>query len=205
MYCVVGFFDGFFDGYQLTAYNVTVLYRKGNSISQRIDAKNMKWVDNNWVFQGVIKRLFNNNEKMEKLAKLSGLELNVKPEDLSIIQIKPEEMNYAELKKFINKLKSLGGDATGWSVNLYQKLSFPFSNFIIVLFGIAFASTGWRGGGAAKGYAISLLICFLYYGINVSMGPILGQKGLLHPALAAWLGNIIFGTFGVIVLVKTPK
>ncbi|MFC1558733.1 LptF/LptG family permease [candidate division KSB1 bacterium] len=196
---------GYFDGEKLTAYNISALSQKDNAVTHRIDAKQMKRIDSSWVLiNGVERKFSETGEELKAFKEMDNPSIHVKPEDLSVIQIKPGEMNYAELEKFIKKLSYLGSDTAKWSTHLYQKFAFPFSNFIIVLFGIAFASAGWKGG-AAKGFSISLIICFFYYGINVSLGPILGEKGMLPPELAAWLGNIIFGVLAVISLKHSPK
>jgi len=196
---------GYFDGEKLTAYNINIQIRNVNSITQRIDARKMEWSKKKWIlYDGVIRNFIGENEELKTFTTLSDYTLNAKPQDLSVIQIKPEEMNYTELKDFITKLRNLGGDTLKWSVNLNQKLSFPFSSFIIVMFGISLASASWRRG-TAKSFGISLLICFLYYGINISLGPILGESNILHPALAAWMGNIIFGILGIFSLLHAPK
>ncbi len=196
---------GYFDGEKLTAYNINIQNKKGNAITQRTDAKRMEWVKDRWIlYNGVIRIFTDEAEKLETFTQKTDNTLNAKPQDIGAIQIKPKEMNYYELKIFIEKLKNLGNDTLKWSVHLNQKLSFPFSNFIIVMFGISLASAGWRRG-TAKSFGISLLICFLYYGVNVSLGPILGESNILPPLLAAWLGNIIFGIFGIISLIQAPK
>ena len=196
---------GYFDGKKLTAHNINIQNKKRNTITQRVDARRMEWVDDKWIlYDGVIRNFTDETEELETFTQSNNISLNAEPKDLGAIQIKPEEMNYSELKSFIEKLKNLGSDTLKWSVHLNQKLSFPFSNFIIVMFGISLASAGWRRG-TAKSFGISLLFCFLYYGVNVSLGPILGQSNILPPPLAAWLGNLIFGTFGIISLLRAPK
>lgn len=196
---------GYFDGEKLIAYNINIQIKKGNTITERVDVKIMKWTNDKWTFNnGVFRNFKNEKEEVKIFSQLSDYPLNIKPDDLSAIQIKPEEMNYIELKYFIKKLKGLGSDTIRWSIDLNEKLAFPLSSFIIVLFGISFASKGWRGG-TAKGFGISLFICFLYYGINISLGPILGQRSILQPALAAWLGNIIFGGLGIFTFINARK
>lgn len=196
---------GYFDGEKLIAYNINVQIKKANTITERIDAKMMGWTNDRWIFyNGVIRKFKNESEEVTISPQITDYLLNIKPDDLSAIQIKPDEMNYMELKNFIKKLNNLGGNTISWRIDLNHKLSFPLSSFIIVLFGISFASRGWRGG-TAKGFGISLLICFLYYGINISLGPILGQRNILPPASAAWLGNIIFGGLGIFTFFRARK
>jgi lipopolysaccharide export LptBFGC system permease protein LptF len=84
-----------------------------------------------------------------------------------------------------------------------MKISFPFANFIIVLFGAPLAS-GRKRTGKALGFGLSLLICFVYYGF-IKAGQVLGREAMLPPLLAAWIGNAIFGAMGIFFLVKARK
>jgi lipopolysaccharide export system permease protein len=61
-----------------------------------------------------------------------------------------------------------------------------------------------RRGGFALAFTAALAISFFYYGV-LQVGQVLGRQGILPPALAAWMPNIIFGALGVGILVKTPK
>ena len=51
--------------------------------------------------------------------------------------IKPEEMNYWDLKLFISKLKNNGKEYNKWLVDLHFKTAFAFSNVLMILFGIS--------------------------------------------------------------------
>ena len=84
----------------------------------------------------------------------------------------------------------IGSEARKWIVELYLKISYPFANFIIVLFGAPLAARKRRGGNAV-GIGISLLVCFIYY-FFVHTGRVIGHQGTFPPLFAAWLGNIIF-------------
>ena len=96
-----------------------------------------------------------------------------------------------------------GGDPDRWLVDLYLKIAFPFANFIIVLFGASLSSRKTRSGPAIS-FGISLLICFLYFGI-IKTGQALGHNGTLSPMLAAWIGNIIFGSAAVFIFFRMSK
>ena len=85
-----------------------------------------------------------------------------KPENLLDLQKKPEEMSYSELNEFIDELTRVGAEVRKWIVELYLKISYPFANFIIILFGAPIAAQK-RRSGTAVGIGISLLVCFIYF------------------------------------------
>ena len=176
----------------------------GEEMIKRIDARTMIWEDSTWVLKKAEVRTFKGEqEEFKTFAQLSHLDLTVTPNDLAQKPKDPEEMNIAELKKYINHIKSLGGDAQRWVADLHLKFAFPFANAIIVLFGTALASVR-RRSGAAIGFGISLFICFVYYTV-MEAGRALGKSGDLAPLAAAWIGNGIFGCIGLLILVKARK
>jgi lipopolysaccharide export system permease protein len=192
---------GFFNGIKNEAQRVSLFYFNGPILQKRIDAKTMTWQDQKWVLKNVVERRFeNSNEEIVNYPKLAITNLRFKPENLLELQKKPEEMSYPELDKFIDEMHAIGSEAKKWIVELYLKISYPFANIIIVLFGAPLAAIKRRSGNAV-GIGVSLLVCFIYY-FFVHTGRVLGHQGSLPPLLAAWLGNIIFIFAGFFTMVK---
>ena len=192
---------GFFNGTKNAAQRVSLLYFDGPILIKRLDAKTMTWQDQKWVLRNVVERRFeNSNEDIINYPKLAITDLRFKPENLLELQKKPEEMSYTELNKFVDEMLAIGSEARKWIVELYLKISYPFANFIIVLFGAPLAARK-RKSGNAVGIGISLLVCFIYY-FFVTTGRVMGHQGSLPPLLAAWFGNIIFTIAGVFTLIK---
>jgi lipopolysaccharide export system permease protein len=110
----------------------------------------------------------------------------------------PDEMGFFELRKFIKRIVRAGGDPIRERTDLYMKLSYPFINFIILLFGVPLALRFQRSG-LAMGFAQSLTIAFVYFGA-IRIGQVLAYNGTLPPLLGATIANIFFGTAGIILL-----
>jgi len=200
-FITIGYYDGNID----VGYNVDIQTLSGSMIRERITAKEIHWQGSEWTTYNGIKRVFEEEKEVtQRFDQETITFLNIKPQDLEGLPLEPEEMNYRELGKYIQRLRDLGGDTRLWTIMRNQKLAFPFSNFIIVLFGLAYASRKLRGGAAA-GVALSFLICFIYYGLNISVAPVLGEKGIFHPIMAAWMTNALFTVFGIITFIKTPQ
>jgi lipopolysaccharide export system permease protein len=194
----------FFNGSTNEAKKVSLQYFDGRQLVKRVDAQTMTWSEDNWVLHGIVERSFKDTTVSTKsYSELKPTDLNFKPENLLELQKKPEEMSYLELKTFITDMTQIGAEVRKWIVELYLKVSYPFANFIIILFGAPIAARK-RRSGTAVGIGISLLVCFVYF-LFIRMGQVMGHQGTLEPWLGAWLGNILFGVAGLYTLLKVRK
>jgi lipopolysaccharide export system permease protein len=186
----------FFDGIKNEGKKISLQYFDGRRLLRRIDAEKFSWIDQHWVLHNVTERVFNDSAlSVQKYVKNIQSDLTFKPASLLELQKQPEEMSFLELKEFIREMTAIGAEVRKWIVELYLKISYPFANFIIVLFGAPIAARK-RRSGTAVGIGISLLICFIYF-LFIRMGQVMGHQGTLEPWLGAWLGNILFGLAGV--------
>ncbi|MDZ7291661.1 MAG: LptF/LptG family permease [candidate division KSB1 bacterium] len=203
-------FIGYYDDATKTAQKVSIQNYNGVFIVERIDAVQMRWkalADGKtgiWEMRkGYRRRFEGEHEIATRFDTLAMPELSFTPQVLTKVQKNPEEMSYVELQQFIREVERNGGNPDRWLVDLYLKISFPLANFIIVLFGAPLAAGKVRSGGAF-GIALSLIVCFLYFG-TVKTAQSLGQSGTINPLLAAWLGNLIFLVAGSLILLKARK
>ena len=67
----------------------------------------------------------------------TAININLTPFDLAQETLKPEEMNYWELKQFVSKLKDYGVRDPRWAVNMYFKPAFACTSILMVLFGLS--------------------------------------------------------------------
>ena len=91
----------------------------------------------------------------------------------------------------------------GYLVDLNLKIAFPCANIIIVIFGAALASHV-KKSGAAMGFALSIGICFSYWGM-LRVSQAFGHSDILSPQLAAWGPNLIFGVVALLLIIRAPK
>lgn len=179
--------------------------KKFNLISQ-IYAKKAIWKGNHWIFYDGVYRQFDYGEERRIKEEKFNERIFYLPERLDHFcrkQKKPNEMSYFELRDYIAKLNKNGIPAIQEKVELYSKISFPFSCFIIMLIGIPFALQTSKSG-KVMGFALSIFICFFYWGM-FSVGKAIGENRILPPTLAAWFANIIFGILGISLIWKVQK
>ncbi|MBN2070649.1 MAG: LptF/LptG family permease [Candidatus Krumholzibacteriota bacterium] len=184
--------------------NIIVQEYEGSNLRKRIDARKAFWNGTSWVFVDGAVRMF--KEAGEDVTPFTRLEIDdfpEKPEDFAKNAIEPEEMNFNELRDYIEKVRRGGGSVDKYMVDLYFKFSFPFTSFIFAMIGVSLSSAK-RKTSMATGFGLTLLISFTYYGI-LRIGQSLGHSGVIPPPIAAWFGNIIFISIGGILLRKANR
>lgn len=193
---------------QKTAERVTVISMNEGVILERVDAKKITWIDslNQWVASGYSIRKFDQNglESNVIIPKSDSLiQIDFSPEDILKQGKLPDELNYNELSERITQLKENGVNTTRWEVSRYFKVSFAFTNLIVVLFGLPLVVIKPRGG-LTFAAGMSFLVIFFYYTF-IKFGQSLGFKGILEPLTSAWIGNIVFSIGGLILLFLSRK
>jgi lipopolysaccharide export system permease protein len=186
------------------AHNVTIQKIANGKLISRIDAPIMEWdsTRQNWVIPNHFSRKFFTDSILYAKSEVDTiLILNFNPTDLTQATVKPEEMNYWELKKFVVKLKNHGVKDPRWAVNMHFKTAFSCTSFLMVLFGISLSIRKPRSN-LAVGIGISIFIIFIYY-IAIKTGQSLGYKGTLSPIISVWAPNWFFLFSGIILFSKT--
>ena len=183
---------------------VVVQEYEDSKLKRRIDAQKAFWDGAKWVFmKGAIREFLETGEKITTFDRQPMPEFPERPDDLAKEEIEPEEMNYSELKDYIEKIRRGGGPVDKYLVDLYVKFSFPFTSLIFAVIGAALSSAR-RKPSMATGFGLTLFISFTYYGI-LRIGQALGHSGVIQPLFGAWMGNIIFFAVGGVLLYRANR
>lgn len=186
--------------------NLTVMRR-------RYDARQMEWgpADANadsthmgWTLvNGTVREFSGENEEVSIFERLSLGKLSISPADIEKKQRKPDELNYPELREFIENQQRAGQDVSRWMVDFHAKIAFPFASVIVVLFGVPFASIK-RRGGLAIDFGVCVAVTFVYLAF-MKTSQVFGYNGDINPLLTAWLANLIFLLLGIANLIRIQK
>ncbi len=184
----------FFDAERGILWGIT-LYNLDQQmhLHSRLDAERGEWKDNQWRFFNTLTTRFDDGAFPE-MSRAAVLEVDIPetPEDFKVVQKDVETMGYAELKRYIEKLRAEGYDATRYIVDLHGKIAFSLVSLILAVIGISFSLRSERSGGIAQGIGVGLVIGFSYW-LVFAFGMSLGRSGTLPPLAAAWFANILFG------------
>lgn len=195
-----------FDGGKKELLKVTYFeFEKNSILKRRIDAVKAVWSEEGWIFHEGVMRTFGagGDEDLLTFEKLPLPQLKETPLDFSREVKDPEEMSFLELIRYIQKKKRGGEEVEKEEVDLHTQFSFPLANLIVILFG-APLSARIRRSGVAFGFVLSLALCFLYWGM-LQISKAFGQNGSIPPLLAAWLPNLVFGGWGIVLLWRARR
>lgn len=123
-----------------------------------------------------------------------------RPEQLTASARAPQEMDYAELGRFIHAMERSGTDVNKWRVERMLKIAIPVTSLVILLFGAPLATSTQRGG-TAYGVGVSLATTIIFL-MLIQLTKAVGGKGIISPELAAWLPSILFGVIGLTLFTR---
>jgi lipopolysaccharide export system permease protein len=192
---------GVFQGFSVYRFDP-----KSFSIRERVFAKEAVWGDGTWTLRDGWQRKFDADGAMSSFEPFQEKKIQLRQAPSQILgeEKTPDQMNYWQLRGFIEDLKKRGYSVQELSVDLYEKLALPFVSLVMVVLGLPFAfRSGKRGSLYGIGLSIGLVV--IYYATFAVMSA-LGEIGFLPPFLAAWAPNILFagaGTYMMLTLVRT--
>jgi LPS export ABC transporter permease LptF/LPS export ABC transporter permease LptG len=112
------------------------------------------------------------------------------------------QMNWSELRRYIESLRRAGFDVSALTVQWHRKFAFPLIAPVSMLLAFPFAFlVGTRGaiGGIAIGVGIGIL-----YWLGAELLTAMGGVGQLPPLLAGWAPDIVFFFLGLYFFFKMP-
>lgn len=170
-----------------------------SSITQYDRASN-KWVFNN----GWIRTFDSNGMSSYKTFDLKTDLPQFREEPEYFIREKrhPMEMNYNELKSYIERLEKGGYRSMDFLVSLNFKIAYPFVCLILAFISFPFGLIKARKGAVFFGVVISVLLGIIYW-ILLALFQSLGKAEMLPPVLSAWAANIIFLALGIFLLLNS--
>ncbi|MEE9276166.1 MAG: LPS export ABC transporter permease LptG [bacterium] len=182
------------------------LYRLDGAdrLVRRIDADRIEWIadETRWRFQkGLIHHFAEDGTINQESFEVRYFPVSDKPEDFKRTGKNPAEMNWGELRRYIDIMRTNGVDTTGYVVDLWGKISTPFVSFVLALVGVPFSLISRRSGGVALGVATTIMIGAGYL-VLFYVGLSLGHAGRLPPLVAAWGPNALFLAGGIYLLAR---
>ncbi|MEA3475752.1 MAG: LptF/LptG family permease [Candidatus Cloacimonadota bacterium] len=207
------YYIGFLDGYRSKIKHIDISeFNDNNEIVSKITSEYALWKDNpndserNLVFHNGYIRKFTKGKLTDCNHFISKIipYIKIQPYDLVKSSKDPMEMNFFDLREYITRLQRIGEKHQKELVELNIKIAFPFVNLIILFFCIPISTISTRGKSRGIGFVIGIAVCFLYL-YSVRLGQSLGYNEIISPLLAAWLANILFGTIGVVGILRAGK
>lgn len=166
-------------------------------ITRRVYAQKASWNGKSWVFENGWMRSFKDDGTWTETPITQPLALfySETPDDFATEVKSPDQMTFAQLRRYIDTIQRSGYAAEDLAVKLYGKTSWPVVSMIMVLIALPFS---FRMGkkGALYGIGIALAVGVVYWMVYAVFTKF-GEVGNLPPLLSAWSANILFGIAAV--------
>ena len=158
------------------------------------------WENQGWLFQDGYSREIHADETEVTIGFEVALirTLTERPEDLLETVRDEDEMTYADLRDFGDRLLRSGGDVGRTRTKMEGRLAIPAATLVIMLFAAPLA-TSFQQGGTAFGVGLSLGTAIIYI-VILRISENMGYAGVLDPRVAAWLPNVFFCVLGLLLV-----
>lgn len=195
-----------FDNTNKLGYRFTLEKFKGQELKEKLVADRITWdsVKRSWSIENYSIRSINGLKEKMTTGLKKDTTLDMSPTDFELYDNIYQAMNMRELNDRIRKEEIRG---TGVMDNLllekYKRFVYPLSAFVLTLMGVSLSSRKVRGGvGLSLG--IGILLSFAYI-LFMQFANMFALKGGLHPLIAVFIPNLIFGSVGLYLMKKAPK
>lgn len=182
---------------QLTQVQVLEFHPTEFRLTRRVYAERATWDGRGWVFDRGWMRSFGDDGRTVYTPIVAPLRLYYaeRPEDFATEVKSPDQMTFAQLRRYIETIRRSGYAAEELTVKLYEKTSWPFISVVMALIALPFAFKMGRRG-ALYGFFIALVLGITYWGV-FSIFTKFGEVGNLPGLLSAWSANILFAIAAV--------
>ena len=192
--------------YSRSGYNFTIEKFEENKLVSKLTSPRITWDTtlNKWNIRNYyIRDIINGKEYITEGEKIDTT-IFLTPEDFIRKDNIVDEMNFSELNEYIDQQKLLGSDLVDeLLVEKHNRLSFPFSTFILALIGVTLSSKKARGGIGFQ-IGIGILLSFSYI-VFMQFSKQFAIGGNLDPLIASWIPNIIYAIIAIFLYKVAPK
>ena len=180
--------------------SVYVVGKYGNGKKKfTISAKDGKWRENSgWLLTKTT--LHNYDENGKWVAPAIRID-----EHFLETTLTPEQLNTVDVNSTLKSFKELRGlcksepENQRYSTMLHTRIVYPLTNFVLLFLGIPVMRGFDRmSKNVFLRVGLSMLICGAFFVLSYVCAN-LGNMGILHPMLAAWIPVVIFGCVGLML------
>ncbi|HVE69891.1 MAG TPA: LPS export ABC transporter permease LptG [Thermoanaerobaculia bacterium] len=177
---------------QLNQVQVFEFHPSEFRLTRRVYADRATWNGQAWAFENGWIRSFTDDgaSTFSYIREPLALFYPETPEDFDTKITPPDQMTYAQLRRYIATLRESGYAADELAVRLYQKTSWPALSIVMALIAMPFAFKIGRRG-ALYGIGLALVLGIVYWMVFAIFAKF-GEVGNLPPLLAAWSANVLF-------------
>jgi lipopolysaccharide export system permease protein len=118
-----------------------------------------------------------------------------------------ETMSRSQIREVIASGQLSAQETRNYQTTYEEKLARPFACFVFALIAAPFGLRPARGSGTGFGFALSLVIAFLYFVIASIASAVSSNVsgGYITSAIGAWVPNVLFTAIGTALLLRAAR
>jgi lipopolysaccharide export system permease protein len=182
-------------------YNFSYESFEGNNMQYKISARNIRWIEDDQVYRltDYFKRTFDGEKEIiESKSRLDTI-MPFAFDELSPLDYTAQTLTMLELNRFIAKEEESGSPLINRHLLVrHKRWSIMVAAFILTIIGVSVSSFK-RRGGIGMNLALGVIVAFLYIFFD-KIFEVMVEKSNFTAALAAWIPNLIFGIFSLVLL-----
>jgi lipopolysaccharide export system permease protein len=197
--------DGFlsadrYDPHSAILSGVTLYHIEPNyTLHSILHASSAQWNGHQWVASSSTSYQVGRNGSVSGGEHGDMFGASLKPSDLSLLRLDPEEFSLWELDRYISDLERKGLDPGGYRVDRDLKYAMPLSCIIMIALGIALSLDPLpRHLSLGRSFGHALAIGFGYW-LAFGLTSSLGHSAIIPPWVGAWTPNIIFAVLALAI------
>lgn len=165
-----------------------------------VRAKRGQFQGDYWILERVRQTLVEPDGKTERRkTKIAKWESRVNPQILSVFLIKPDQLSFLQLSKYISHLNDNQQKTDPYELAFWNKIMLPLSTAVMVILAIPFVFTNVRSGNLGRNLFIGIMLGIGFYVANKGFGYIVLANGL-SPLLGATIPVIVFLLLALIMI-----
>lgn len=188
-------------GRVLEGFTLLKIDRSDFRLTERWHAERAVWDGSGWKLErGWVRSFPPGGEERFEAFTLQRQEFGEDPAFLEQEWHAPEQMNFMELRRYVNDLRSGGYDVRELRVTLHERLVRPWICLVMVLVALPFAlRVGRQSPMTALGISLALGLAFV---AAREAGSKFGEVGMLSAVAAVWGPSLLFAGAGLWTLAR---
>lgn len=130
--------------------------------------------------------------------------IQMEPQDFLITKGQQETLTSPELATYIERQKQRGfANIKEFEVEYWKRGASAFATFILTIIGVAISARKRKNGmGIALGIGLGLILAYIMF---QTVSATFAINANMHPALAAWMPNIVYAFIAYYFYKKAPR
>lgn len=165
-----------------------------------VSAKTGEFQGDFWLLEKVRQTLVEPDGAAETMkTKAAKWESRVNPQILSVFLIKPDQLSFMQLSKYISHLNQNQQKTDPYELAFWNKIMLPLSTAVMVILAIPFVFTSLRSGTMGRNLFVGIMLGIGFYVANKGFGYIVLANGM-PPLIGATVPVLAFLALAMVMM-----